>query len=128
MKIGDILIAVDECKMNGTERRTLTIGRKYEITYADEEEFIIYDDEEKEHFFDIIDYKDFFRLESEYQQHDTIVESVINQFKERSKVGIKKYGVTLDRDDLSRLDWINHAQQEAMDFVLYLEKLKQELK
>jgi hypothetical protein len=56
---------------------------------------------------------------------DTIVESVINQFRERSEVGIKKYGVTLDRTDLSTLDWINHAQQEAMDFVLYLEKLKQ---
>lgn len=58
---------------------------------------------------------------------DTIVESVINQFRERSEVGIKKYGVTLDRTDLSSLDWINHAQQEAMDFVLYLEKLKQTL-
>jgi len=56
---------------------------------------------------------------------DTILESVINQFRERSEVGIKKYGVTLDRTDLSSLDWINHAQQEAMDFVLYLEKLKQ---
>jgi hypothetical protein len=56
---------------------------------------------------------------------DTIVESVINQFRERSEVGINKYGVTLDRTDLSSLDWINHAQQEAMDFVLYLEKLKQ---
>jgi hypothetical protein len=56
---------------------------------------------------------------------DTIVESVINQFRERSEVGINKYGVTLDRTDLSTLDWINHAQQEAMDFVLYLEKLKQ---
>jgi hypothetical protein len=56
---------------------------------------------------------------------DTILESVINQFKERSEVGIKKYGVTLDRTDLSSLEWINHAQQEAMDFVLYLEKLKQ---
>jgi hypothetical protein len=56
---------------------------------------------------------------------DTIVEAVINQFKERSNVGINKYGVTLDRKDLTRLDWINHAQQEAMDFCLYLEKLKQ---
>lgn len=58
---------------------------------------------------------------------DTIVENVIKQFKERSEVGINKYGVTLDREDLSSLDWINHAQQEAMDFVLYLEKLKQTL-
>jgi hypothetical protein len=59
---------------------------------------------------------------------DNIVKSVIRQFKERSDVGIQKYGVTLDRNDLSTLEWINHAQQEAMDFVLYLEKLKHELK
>jgi hypothetical protein len=57
---------------------------------------------------------------------DSIVESVINQFKERSEAGIKKYGTTLDRNDLTTLEWINHAQQEAMDFVLYLEKLKSE--
>jgi len=56
---------------------------------------------------------------------DTIVKSVINQFKQRSEVGINKYGVTLDRTDLSRLEWINHAQEEAMDLILYLEKLKQ---
>ena len=57
---------------------------------------------------------------------DTIVESVINQFKERSKVGIEKYGTTLDRNDLTTLEWIEHAKQEAMDFILYLEKLKRE--
>jgi hypothetical protein len=61
----------------------------------------------------------------ENKMKDSIVESVINQFKDRSSVGIEKYGVTLDRTDLNRLDWINHAQQEAMDLVLYLEKLKQ---
>jgi len=55
---------------------------------------------------------------------DTIVENVIEQFKQRSKVGIDKYGITLDRTDLTRLEWINHAQQEAMDMILYLEKLK----
>lgn len=59
---------------------------------------------------------------------DSIVQSVIKQFQERSDVGIQKYGVTLDRNDLNTLQWINHAQQEAMDFVLYLEKLKSELK
>jgi hypothetical protein len=55
---------------------------------------------------------------------DTIVESVINQFQQRSEVGINKYGVTLDRTDLSRLEWLQHAQEEAMDLILYLEKLK----
>jgi hypothetical protein len=56
---------------------------------------------------------------------DTIVESVIEQFKQRSNVGIKKYNTTLDRTDLTRLQWLQHAQEEAMDLILYLEKLKQ---
>ena len=59
---------------------------------------------------------------------DKIVEKVINKFKQRSELGIKKYGVTLERTDLTTLDWINHAQEEAMDFILYLERLKQEVK
>ena len=56
---------------------------------------------------------------------DSIFESVISKFQERSDVGIQKYGATLDRNDLTTLEWINHAQEEAMDFILYLEKLKQ---
>ena len=56
---------------------------------------------------------------------DSIVESVIEQFKQRSEVGKVKYGITLDRTDLTRLEWLNHAQQEAMDMIVYLEKLKQ---
>jgi hypothetical protein len=56
---------------------------------------------------------------------DTIVDSVVEQFKQRSKTGIEKYGVTLDRTDLTRLEWLQHAQEEAMDMILYLEKLKQ---
>lgn len=59
---------------------------------------------------------------------DTIVESVIKQFKDRSEVGIAKYGVTLNRTDLSTLEWLKHLQEELMDATLYIEKLKQELK
>jgi hypothetical protein len=58
------------------------------------------------------------------EMKDTIVESVIEQFKQRSEVGIKKYNTTLDRTDLTRLEWLQHAQEEAMDMILYLEKLK----
>ena len=57
---------------------------------------------------------------------DSIVDSVVKQFKDRSKLGIDKYGTTMDRKDLSTLEWLNHAQQEAMDFCLYIEKLKSE--
>jgi hypothetical protein len=57
---------------------------------------------------------------------DEIVRSVLKRFNERSKVGIDKYSTTLERSDLSTLEWLTHAQDEAMDFVLYLERLKQE--
>jgi hypothetical protein len=58
---------------------------------------------------------------------DTIVESVIKQFKSRSERGIAKYGVTLNREDLSTLEWLKHLQEELMDATLYIERLKQEL-
>ena len=60
----------------------------------------------------------------EAQIKDSVVQSVINKFKQRSEVGIKKYNTTLDREDLTDKEWINHAQEEAMDLILYLEKLK----
>jgi len=60
----------------------------------------------------------------ETQIQDSVVQSVINKFKQRSEVGIKKYNTTLDREDLTNKEWINHAQEEAMDLILYLEKLK----
>lgn len=58
---------------------------------------------------------------------DSIVNSVIDKFKQRSEAGINKYGTTLDREDLTTLDWLKHAQEEAMDFCLYLEKLSKKL-
>ena len=57
-------------------------------------------------------------------QTDSVVLSVINQFVERSKFGKEKYGTDLDRTDLTLQDWIQHAQEELMDGILYLEKLK----
>jgi hypothetical protein len=59
---------------------------------------------------------------------DKIVLRVLSRFSERSNVGIRKYNTTLERNDLSTLEWLTHAQEEAMDFVLYLERLKDELK
>jgi hypothetical protein len=65
-------------------------------------------------------------LEFSKLTEDSIVNNVIESFIERSNAGFTKYGTNLDRNDLSFLDWLNHAQQEAMDMILYLEKLKQE--
>ena len=53
---------------------------------------------------------------------DKNINSIIRQFRDRSAVGIKKYGTTTDREDLTLLDWLEHAKQEMMDGVVYLNK------
>ena len=58
---------------------------------------------------------------------DSIVFSIVSKFVNRSVIGKEKYGTTLDRTDLSVFDWIQHAQEEHMDAILYLEKLKKTL-
>jgi len=56
-------------------------------------------------------------------KYDSVVTSVISAFQKRADFGKKKYGT-----DLTILEWIQHAQEENMDAILYLEKLKQEFK
>ncbi len=51
--------------------------------------------------------------------------SVIQKIKNRAEFGLSKYGTTLERTDLSSLDWLIHAQEEAMDLCNYLEVLIQ---
>jgi hypothetical protein len=55
---------------------------------------------------------------------DYVVDSIIDQFIDRASFGRSKYGVGMEREDLSILEWIEHAKQEHMDAILYLEKLK----
>lgn len=59
---------------------------------------------------------------------DSYVQIVKAKFEERSQTGIKKYNTTLEREDLNLLDWLSHAQEEAMDFTLYLERIMAEVK
>jgi len=54
---------------------------------------------------------------------DKHVESVRQKLLERSQAGMLKYGTNLERTDLSRLQWLIHAQEEAMDLANYLEVL-----
>ena len=58
---------------------------------------------------------------------DSVVYAILNKFVDRAEMGFKKYSNTLDRKDLSKVEWINHAQEELMDGILYLERLKQEI-
>ena len=54
---------------------------------------------------------------------DPIVESVRTKLHNRSQVGIAKYGTTMARTDLTTLDWLRHAQEESLDFAVYIERL-----
>jgi hypothetical protein len=57
-----------------------------------------------------------------YEQSDPIVAAVIRKMYQRSQVGIKKYGTTLEENNED--DFLNHAIEEAMDLILYLTKVK----
>ena len=65
---------------------------------------------------------------SENTSVDKNVEEVRRKMCERAAIGLQEYGVTTERDDLSTLQWLQHAQEEAMDFAVYLERLIQDLK
>ncbi len=56
--------------------------------------------------------------------NDSNVEKVCNALKSREANGMKTYGVSTDRTDLSTLEWIQHLQEELMDACVYLEKMK----
>ena len=63
----------------------------------------------------------------ENQQIDPILMKVLTKYQERSEIGIKKYGTTLENNSLPLMDWLSHLQEELMDATLYIEKLKQEI-
>jgi len=56
---------------------------------------------------------------------DAITEAVVAQLRTRAKKGKLKYGTTMERDDLTFAEWIQHLQEELMDAVVYIEKIKQ---
>jgi hypothetical protein len=51
---------------------------------------------------------------------DQIVEQVIRKYEERSVLGIKKYGKTLEKNNTD--NYLIHLQEELMDATLYIEK------
>jgi hypothetical protein len=59
---------------------------------------------------------------------DAMVDQVVKKFQDRSKLGIKKYGTTLAESKEGFIPFLNHLQEELMDAVLYIQKLKSETK
>jgi len=54
-----------------------------------------------------------------------ISEQVARDVLDRAAFGRIKYGVTMDRTDLSRDQWFQHAYEESIDLANYLKRLMQ---
>lgn len=57
---------------------------------------------------------------------DPIVARVRARLLMRSEAGQNKYGTTMTRNDLTRLDWLRHLQEELLDAAVYAERLIQD--
>ena len=57
-----------------------------------------------------------------------IEDAVIRKIKDRAEMGLNRYGMTMERQDLNLMDWLTHAQQEAMDLAIYLQRIMEETK
>ena len=51
-----------------------------------------------------------------------VITAVTTDLQQRAEFGLKKYGVTLDRQDLTETQWLQHAYEEALDLAQYLKK------
>lgn len=52
-----------------------------------------------------------------------ILYNIIDDLLAREDKGLKEYGTTMDRTDLTEIDWLQHAYEESLDLSIYLKKL-----
>ena len=126
MKIGDEVKAIKQYVYGAGHpnggRDALIVGAIYKIT----------DLSWSMNTFSIVDNfgnKLWFNVENDHfemQKKDAIVESVINKYQQRSKLGISKYGTTLQDNNAD--NFLIHLQEELMDASLYIEKLLTQLR
>ena len=55
---------------------------------------------------------------------DVLKTKICSAIQVRAKVGKAKYGVTLERDDLSESQWLTHLQEELLDAVNYATRIQ----
>ena len=55
-----------------------------------------------------------------------IEDEVCKKIQQRAEVGKNKYGVTMERGDLSLVEWLTHLQEELMDATVYVQRLIEE--
>jgi hypothetical protein len=61
------------------------------------------------------------------QRRDPVIEAVVADLRARSAVGLRKYGIGLDRTDLTLRDWLQHSYEECLDMANYLKRSIMEL-
>lgn len=54
-------------------------------------------------------------------------ERLVDQIRSRHHAGLKKYGVTVDRNDLESLQWVQHFREELLDALAYLQRIEDKL-
>lgn len=52
-----------------------------------------------------------------------IEDKVCAKIQARAELGERKYGTTMEREDLDLTEWLTHLQEELMDATVYVEKL-----
>lgn len=59
----------------------------------------------------------------------TGIEAIVCQeIARRQQLGIKKYGITVESNNLTLMEWVRHAKEEALDMAIYLAKIESKLK
>lgn len=52
-----------------------------------------------------------------------IEDKVCKKIQERAKIGLEKYGVTMERTDFDFVTWLIYLQEELLDAAVYLQRL-----
>ena len=58
----------------------------------------------------------------------TTTETLCAMIRERAAMGLKKYGVTVDRKDLTADQWLQHSIEEKIDDLQYMMRLREEIR
>lgn len=45
--------------------------------------------------------------------------ALLERLEFRQHIGLKKYGHSIDRDDLTKAEWLQHLQEELLDAIQY---------
>jgi len=53
-----------------------------------------------------------------------LLDQLISEFENREQRGLRKYGTSMDRTDLSFDEWLQHFKEELLDGLVYLQKIQ----